>query len=289
MMFPILKTILIAILVVHLSPVLAAEETIFEAAKNGDLEAVQSILGEDPSRLGAVDDQKYTPLHWACIRGQWDVAKFLIEKGADLNAVGGDGGTPLNWAVHNDNVEMIKLLVDRGAGLNQRNRWGMTELHTAIWRGNLNVADYLLDRGSDPSIETNEGWTALHYAYRSGHDDIIKMLIERGVPESAKDHQGRYPRHLYFKKPNPIELKNRDLDEYVGKYYIQDFLLLEVWREGDRLKVMEYGADELYPVARDFFYFKHAPWTLIFSRDENGKIHHAQLSFIRRSYTIQKR
>ena len=36
-------------------------------------------------------------------------------------------------------------------------------------------------------------------------------------------------------------------------------------------------------------YFKQAPWTLIFSRDEEGKIHHAQLSFIRRSYTIVRK
>jgi hypothetical protein len=165
----------------------------------------------------------------------------------------------------------------------------MTELHTAVWRGNLNVARYLLDRGSDPTIQTNEGWTVMHYAFRSGHDDVIEMLRSRGLSETAKDHQGRYPRHLYFKKPDPIKMKNRELDEYVGKYYIQDFLLLEIWREGNRLKIMEYGPDEIYPVARDFFYFKHAPWTLIFSRDKEGKIHHAQLSFIRRSYTIERR
>ena len=30
-------------------------------------------------------------------------------------------------------------------------------------------------------------------------------------------------------------------------------------------------------------------WALIFSRDEKGKIHHAQLSFIRQSYTIVKK
>jgi hypothetical protein len=52
---------------------------------------------------------------------------------------------------------------------------------------------------------------------------------------------------------------------------------------------MEFGPDEIYPVARDFFYFKKAPWTLIFTRDENDKIHHAQLSFIRRSYTISRK
>jgi hypothetical protein len=130
MMFPIMKTILIAILVLHFTPAPAAEEPIFEAARNGDLDAVKSILANDPSKLGATDDEKYTALHWACIRARWDIAKLLIENGADLNAVGGDGGTPLNWAVNSDNVDMIEMMVDRGAGLNRKNRWGMTELHT---------------------------------------------------------------------------------------------------------------------------------------------------------------
>jgi hypothetical protein len=106
---------------------------------------------------------------------------------------------------------------------------------------------------------------------------------------TEKDNMGRTPQYLYFKKPNPIVLSETELDEYKGKYYVGDYLLLEVWREGTRLKIMEFGPDEIYPVAKDFFYFKHAPWTLIFSRDKEGKTHHAQLSFIRRSYTIVKR
>jgi hypothetical protein len=203
--------------------------------------------------------------------------------------VGGDGGTQINWAVHHDNVEIIRLLVKHGARLNIRNRWGMTELHTAIWRGNIHVVEYLLDHGSDPTIKTNEGWTAMHYAFRSGHDDVIALLKKRGVSMDEKDDMGRTPQYLYFKKPNPIEMSNDELDEYEGKYYVGDYLILEVWREGERLKIMEFGPDEIYPVAKDFFYFKHAPWTLIFSRDQDGKIHHAQLSFIRRSYTIEKK
>lgn len=206
-----------------------------------------------------------------------------------MNVVGGDGGTQINWAVHHDNVDFIKLMVEKGAKLNNRNQWGMTELHTAIWRGNIRVVEYLLDQGSDPNIKTKEGWTAMHYAYRSGHDNIIAVLKKRGISMTEKDNMGRTPQYLYFKKPNPIKMSTIELDEYEGKYYIGDYLLLEVWREGDRLKIMEFGPDEIYPVAKDFFYFKKAPWTLIFSRDEEGKIHHAQLSFIRRSYTIEKR
>jgi len=267
----------------------ASSEQIVEAAKNGDLRTVKAILAEDPSKLDATDQEKYTSLHWACMRAHWDVVEYLIEKGADLNVVGADGGTQINWGAHHDNVDIIKLMVEKGAKLNIRNKWGMTELHTAIWRGCIRVVEYLLDHGSDPSIKTNEGWTAMHYAYRSGHDHVIEMLRKRGLSMTEKDNMGREPQYLYFKKPNSIEMSSSQMDEYIGKYYFGDYLLLEIWREGDRLEIMEFGPDEIYPVAKDFFYFKQAPWTLIFSRDEEGRIHHAQLSFIRRSYTIQKR
>lgn len=283
------KVITFIILALFFMLSIASAEPIVEAAKIGDSQTVKKILENDPAKLDAKDEDGYTALHWACMRAHWDIAKYLIEKGADLNVVGGDGGTQINWAVHHDNVDIIKILIDKGAKLNLRNQWGMTELHTAIWRGNIHVVEYLLDHGSDPNIKTNEGWTAMHYAYRSGHDDVISLLKQRGVSLTEKDDMGRTPQYLYFKKPNPIELSEAELDEYEGKYYVGNYLLLEVWREGKRLKIMEFGPDEIYPVAKDFFYFKQAPWTLIFSRDENGKVHHAQLSFIRRSYTIVKK
>lgn len=283
------KRIFFIILFTQITFSLAAESQIVEAAKNGDFQTVKSILAQDPSKLNETDEDNFTALHWACMRAHWDVAKYLIEKGADLNVVGGDGGTQINWAAHHDNLKIIKLMVEKGAKLNNRNIWGMTELHTAVWRGCIDVAEYLLAQGSDPNIKTNEGWTVMHMAYRSGHDNVIEMLKKRGLSMTEKDNMGRTPQYLYFKKPNPVELSISELDEYEGKYYVGDYLLLEVWREGKKLKIMEFGPDEIYPVAKDFFYFKQAPWTLIFSRDEKGKIHHAQLSFIRRSYTIVKK
>jgi len=283
------RAILFAFLIIQHVTVIASAEQIVDAAKGGDLPTVRNILAQDPSKLNATDEDNYTALHWACMRTRWDVAEYLIEQGADLNVVGGDGGTPINWCVHHDNVEIIKLMIEKGAKLNIRNQWGMTELHTAIWRGCIQVVEYLLDHGSDPTIKTNEGWTAMHYAFRSGHDNVIELLKERGLSMTEKDNQGRTPQHLYFKKPNPIEMPDSELDEYVGKYYIGVYMIMEIWREGNRLRIMEFGPDEIYPVARDFFYFKQAPWTLIFTRDEDGKIHHAQLSFIRRSYTIVRK
>ena len=283
------KKILVCFGIVLLFSPISAGTDIVEAAKNGNLPLVREILAKDPSAIQATDDRQYTALHWALIRANWEVAEFLIKNGADLNAVGGDGGTPLNWAVHHDNVTIVKLMIDQGAAINIQNQWGMTELHTAIWRGCGKVVDYLLEQGSDPMIRTQEGWTAMHYAYRSGHDHVIRLLREKGLSLRVQDNNGRYPRHLYFKKPNPVKLSDQELDDYLGKYYIGEYLMLEIWREGHQLKVMEFGPDEIYPVARDFFYFRQAPWTLIFSRDNEGKIDHAQLSFIRRSYRITRK
>jgi hypothetical protein len=278
--------IVFAILILLTMAIVVSAEKIVDAAKNGDLKQVQEILKINPAKINATDEDNYTALHWACMRAHWDVVRYLVEKGANLQTKGDDGGTPLNWAVHHDNVEIIRLMLENRAKLNSQNQWGMTELHTAIWRGNTNVIEYLLDNGSNPLIRTKEGWTAMHYAFRSGHDNIIDLLRQRGLSTEVQDNQGRFPRHLYFKKPNSIQLSPRELDEYIGKYYIGDYLMLEIWREDDRLKIMEFGPDEIYPVAMDFFYFKQAPWTLIFTRDDDGKVHHAQLSFIRRSYTI---
>jgi len=282
------KVVLIVFLILQ-GTVTTYGEEIVEAAKKGDLQTVKGILTKDPSKLNATDEDKYTALHWACMRAHWDVAEYLIEKGAEVNALGGDGGSVLNWAVHHDNVDFVKLMLEKGAKLNVQNQWGMTELHTAIWRGNIHVVEYLLDHGSDPMIKTKEGWTAMHYACRSGHDNVIELLRKRGFSFTVRDNQGRVPSHLYFKKPAAIKLSPTELDEYIGKYYLGDYLMLDIWREGDKLKVIEFGPDEIYPVAKDFFYFKQAPWTLIFTRDENGGLKHAQLSFIRRSYTIVRK
>jgi len=252
-------------------------------------EQVKAILEKDENAVYSRDKDKDTPLHYAASQGSKEIATLLIQKGASLNAQNYQGYTPLHWAAHHDNVDIIKSMISKGAKLNVQNLWSMTELHTAIWRGNIHVVEYLLDQGSDPMIRTNEGWTAMHYAFRSGHDNIIDMLKKRGLSLRVQDNDGRYPQHLYFKKPNAIELFPEELSEYTGKYYIGDYLMLEIWREGQVLKVMEFGPDEIYPVAKDFFYFKQAPWTLIFTRDEKDNILHAQLSFIRRSYTIVRK
>ena len=53
-------------------------QNINEVAKQGDLYNIKVILQKDKKLINSADESGYTPLHWALIRQNWDLAKFLI-------------------------------------------------------------------------------------------------------------------------------------------------------------------------------------------------------------------
>ena len=91
-------------------------ETIWAAAKSGDVEAINQHLieGADASQPDAAG---LTPLSWAALLGRADAAKALIDGGADLEATDSDGTTALHWATYWDDVEAVRLLIAEGAEL----------------------------------------------------------------------------------------------------------------------------------------------------------------------------
>mmetsp|Transcript_6355 Transcript_6355/g.9783 ORF Transcript_6355/g.9783 Transcript_6355/m.9783 type:complete len:446 (-) Transcript_6355:1110-2447(-) len=71
------------------------------AAQEANLEDLRVLIETDESIVNARDINGWTPLHEGIRKGDFDVVKFLIEKGSDINARtgnGGDGGSALYWA-----------------------------------------------------------------------------------------------------------------------------------------------------------------------------------------------
>ena len=54
-----------------------------------------------------------TPLHIACLRGNWEVADYLKRKGADMGAVDDGGNTVLHYASSSNSQSMMEWLMRR--------------------------------------------------------------------------------------------------------------------------------------------------------------------------------
>ncbi|KAI9253547.1 hypothetical protein BY458DRAFT_521795 [Sporodiniella umbellata] len=88
------------------------DETIFEelcaAAKEGDIEKVESLVNNFNAPINIVDDWQCSPLYWACLCGHYVVVKFLLENGAQCDRNTFQGERCLYGAL-NSNVRNLLL------------------------------------------------------------------------------------------------------------------------------------------------------------------------------------
>ena len=75
-------------------------------------------------KVNAVDNLQWTPLHFACVRGQLDVAGKLLDSGAKMEARSVTGATPLVQGVRSARPKMVQLLLGRGANIDCTTRNG---------------------------------------------------------------------------------------------------------------------------------------------------------------------
>jgi len=261
---------------------------LLRAAKTGRLDLVRQIVSAHPELLDVTDEAGYTPLRWAGIRKESGIACLLAEAGADPNSIGADGGTPLHGAAHHDDAAMMQAMLDAGGDVTIRNQWGRTPLHVAARRGCLAVAELLLDAGADPDAVTREGWSTLNVAYRGGHPDLVELLLSRGADPNLADAGGLLPGEVELIRPAAVVLNRRQLDQYVGHYDLGGGYGFDVWREGDRMRLMEFAPDDIVPVAVDTFYCVREPWRAVFLRDGEGTVVGLGVDFLRQTVRAEK-
>ena len=133
-----------------------------------------------PFEVDLKDECGSTSLLYACEYEFFNIAKLLIEAGADVNVnvTGQYGSTSLIWASIRGNVEIVKLLVERGADINDSDDYGGTALIAAAGCNRLDIVKFLLENDADINCETDGGITALIAAVECNEPDIVKFLLE---------------------------------------------------------------------------------------------------------------
>ncbi|MBI4472794.1 MAG: ankyrin repeat domain-containing protein, partial [Acidobacteria bacterium] len=161
---------------------LAADTRLVNAAMQGNLKSVQSLLQQKADVNGATADGM-TALHWAAFKDDLEMADLLLKAGADVKAKVRVGGiTPLSMAARNGNADMLKLFLKTGADPNATVVNGTTVLMEAALSGSVDAINVLLDAGANPNAWENvNGQTALMFAAWENRAEVIKALVARGA------------------------------------------------------------------------------------------------------------
>jgi ankyrin repeat protein len=87
--------------------------------------------GRTTTDLNKPDEYGSTPLHIAATFNKPEVARLLIDAGADLEVKSGDGSTALHIAAFMGRKEIAEALIKANANLEARNNFGATPLANA--------------------------------------------------------------------------------------------------------------------------------------------------------------
>jgi len=110
----------------------AVLDTKLEAAiEAGDIKTVTAMIDADPALVKKIGFSGVTALHLA--QEQTEIAKLLIERGADVNAPSLFSGPPLHRAIKAGNVELASYLLENGADIDGKDADGITVMHCLAW------------------------------------------------------------------------------------------------------------------------------------------------------------
>jgi ankyrin repeat protein len=107
------------------------DRDMFEMAANGIEWWFEYYFADNSPNT--VNNEGATLLYIACRHGQTSLAKWLLEKGADVNVQlsGGSRSTSLHGAAYHGHVATVVLLLERGADVNIKNQYGETVFENA--------------------------------------------------------------------------------------------------------------------------------------------------------------
>ena len=171
---------------------------LLDAARIGDAETVRSLLGEDTGTEMRDPDGR-TPLLLATRRDEVEIARLLIEAGADVNAKDTIRDTPFLYAGAEGRDAILRLILATGrADLRDTNRYGGVALIPAAHHGHPSTVRILLETDIDVDHINDLGWTALIEAVILGdggpvHQEIVGLLVDAGADPRIADRDGVTP------------------------------------------------------------------------------------------------
>jgi uncharacterized protein len=130
------------------------ELDVFEAAAVGRADRLQELIDEDPGLANAWAEDGFQPLGLASFFGHAGAARLLVERGAEVNSASRNDFKvmPLHSAVAEKDpetrYEIAKLLLEHGADPNARQQDDYTPLMAADQQEDARLRELLVEHGA---------------------------------------------------------------------------------------------------------------------------------------------
>ena len=177
-------------------------EPLRSASALGDTAMVRLLLDAGAPVDG---DSSGAPIALAAQRGHHDVARLLLQRGANPIAVfgrpsgDGRGWSALGSAVYNEDAEMLRLLVAgaRAEGASEAERvMDLTSAFAIALQGSqgpTSETEFLLEAGADPTMRPPLGGTMLTVLIRAATPEMVDYLLALGVDPNVPSDLGWPP------------------------------------------------------------------------------------------------
>ena len=159
-----------------------------DAAAGNRLEAVGTMLdlGFDAARPDR------TALHQAAFHGHVDMAKLLLEKGADLNSRDASfAATPMQWAVTAGSKELASFLATQLIGIFDAALCENEDRMATLLDADPTLLETTIGQQRQGDAHAEDWQTPLAFAATRDRAKAVALLLRRGARPDVRDSEGR--------------------------------------------------------------------------------------------------
>lgn len=171
-------------------------QALTRAIKSGDLLQVQSFIESKKVAIDEVPEKTWkgtTPLVEAAASAQFEIIKYLLEKGASIDGISGNYDTPLMKLIQEGSlkltcqqlIEMVSFFINSGAKVNRLGEGKYTPLMNACkYTQCTQLVEMLLDLGAKIDAQSSDENTAFLLCIRNTNIPAFRLLLKRGANTS---------------------------------------------------------------------------------------------------------
>lgn len=159
----------------------SSEYNLFMACETGDMRLARSIIDEESGNsdlMYSEDDECNTLVHAAVLSNNQNLLKYtLIDLELDANTHNVYRMSPLHLASMAQYKDMARILLNHGANVNQQDISGRTPLIISCQKNDIDICNLLLDHNASIRSFDINGDNAIHHTCRGRCTSILRTLL----------------------------------------------------------------------------------------------------------------